>query len=139
MGNGSYGVHASKVKIEVLNRSIGDKIVITKDTSTVGKCSLFPPNHPDNWSKGNYGPLYIPQKGDQLELTEKNVETYSQILDKYEKVSLKSIYERIRKDGNITLELKHSYYFLVGDNRANCADSRYWGFLPDSNIIGVVR
>ena len=139
LGNGDFSVHTTKANVEILKEKIGDKVEITRDTSTVGKSSLFPLHHPDNWSKGYYGPLYIPKKGDKLELTANNIETYSQILEKYEKVSLKAIYEGIRKDGKVIVEVTHSYYFLVGDNRANSADSRYWGFLPDSNIIGEVK
>ena len=53
--------------------------------------------------------------------------------------TMENTYRYTKSDGKVIVEVTHSYYFLVGDNRANSADSRYWGFLPDSNIIGEVK
>ena len=101
--------------------------------------NAFPYDTILDWSVGNYGPLYVPAKGQSMELTKRNVCWYKDIL-RYE-----NPYNHI-KDSLLTIDGKtvlrytfqHNYYFMLGDNFYNSNDSRYWGFVPDGNVIGKV-
>jgi len=102
--------------------------------------------HPDiypkgkNWNDDNYGPLVIPRKGDVVDLTKNNIEQWRTIIDreygdKVVKVLGDDIYLNDKKATFYTLT--EDYYFMVGDNRDNSLDSRFWGFVPRENIVGT--
>ena len=91
-----------------------------------------------NWTRDNYGPLYIPKKGDAIILDSSNYEQYRRIIEKYEDNTVE------RKDGSFiingkettTYKIKQNYYFMMGDNRHNSDDSRFWGYVPEDHIVG---
>lgn len=82
------------------------------------------------WTAKNFGPLYIPQKGDTIELDSIGRAIYGPVID-YETGAWPS-------DDMKSHTFKHNYYFTFGDNSINSRDSRYWGFLPEEFIIGIV-
>ncbi|MDE6521864.1 MAG: signal peptidase I [Muribaculaceae bacterium] len=94
------------------------------------------------WTIKNFGPLYLPRKGDHVKLTAKEGSLYRMLLEWETRKNITFDWEtdRVFADGN-TLDFhtfRHSYYFMCGDNVINSNDSRYWGLVPEEYIVGVV-
>ncbi|MAT59658.1 MAG: signal peptidase I [Ignavibacteriae bacterium] len=99
---------------------------------------IFPSN--SGWKKDFYGPLVIPKKGERIQLTLENIYKYKTLINReLEGDFVKTNDNKIFIKGNETdfYTIQKDYYFMVGDNRDNSLDSRYWGFVPRDKIIGT--
>ncbi len=94
------------------------------------------------WTIKNFGPLYVPRKGDLISIAPKEAVLYRELIEwETGKKLLVDWEERKVMLGRSRLfayRFKHDYYFLVGDHVVNSQDARYWGMVPDDYIIGIV-
>ena len=91
---------------------------------------IFPFTEETGWTRDFFGPLWIPKAGETVRLTAENLPFYERIISAYEGGSV----EEALQAGEYTF--KQDYYFMMGDNRHNSLDSRYWGFVPEDHIVG---
>jgi len=113
---------------------------ITKNLEPKGTFdpSVFPHNPNYKWNNDNFGPIYIPKKGNKIELNEKSIVFYEQIIRRYEHNNFTIANDKYYLNGKeiTSYTIKQDYYWMMGDNRQMSLDARSWGYVPFDHVVG---